>query len=183
MVNLKSLSLDETCLSLVRLGVLDPLIGLIKREGIRLREVTEDKFLSKVVHGGLGTLKNLSLAPGTRVEMGSKDVIGVLVDLFNVELIKPFHVTIISTIKNLCMGANDGNVYRVLTGLEPGKSDLKGLPIPSALTKSPLAKIVKVIWNSSKELDSGVKSEGGRLIVNIVKAIHKSNGSHHLTLS
>jgi hypothetical protein len=159
-------------------NIVDPLLNLIKVEAARLRNTKEEfKLLIKVIHGALGTIKNLSLAPETKLVLGRMDLIKILVELFEIELLQPLYVGFISTIKNLCMGDNDENVYRTLTGLVPKEgASLKDLPVPPTSTISPIGRIVRVTWNTTKEIDSGVKSEAGRLIAHIVKAIHRSNG-------
>ena len=40
--------------------------------------------------------------------------------------------------------------------------------------------MVKLVWKDSKENDGGVRNEGGRLIVALIKYIHESATYHHI---
>ena len=144
----------------------------------------ETKLYIKVVHAVLGALKNLSLATETRPILGEKRVIESILRLFEIDHLHPLFISIVGIIKNLCSGSAEGihgNIYRVLTGLQPppGVKTLDKMPFPDKLEPgtSYLSNVVKIIWNTSKESEGvGVRNEGGRLLVHIVKAIHKSSG-------
>ncbi|KAJ3301884.1 hypothetical protein HDV03_000251 [Kappamyces sp. JEL0829] len=175
---------DETCEKLVRtFHVVQPLLDVVKLEGARLETAKygkdETKLVIKVIHAALGALKNLSLAVSVRATLGTFHVIENMVSLFQLDHIQPLHVSIVGIIKNLCAGTAgiDGNVYRVLTGQEPPAEStvLSEMP-PHGHTPSPLSKLIKLIWTASKDNDGGVRNEGGRLIVHLVKCIHRSKG-------
>jgi hypothetical protein len=78
----------------------------------------------------------------------------------------------------LCAGNNDENVYRVLTGINPSNlgTTLPSMPVSSGGSVSPLGKLVALVWRAASENDTGVRNEGGRVIVNLIRAIHRTNG-------
>ena len=181
--------LDETCVKLVKIyHCEDALLKMVEVEYRRLKEsqiIKEEAMVHiKVIHAVLGALKNLSLAIDTRPILGEKNVIESIVRLFEIEHFHSLFISIVGIIKNLCTGSVegiDGNIYRVLTCQSPlpDAKTLNQMPIPHHLEpgSSYLSSIIKIIWNTSRESEgAGVRNEGGRLLVQIVKSIHRSSG-------
>ena len=167
----------------------EALLEMVEIEYERLKAANYDKgetkHVIKVIHAVLGALKNLSLATEVRSILGEKRVIECIIRLFEIEHIQPLFISIVGIIKNLCAGTMegvDGNIYRVLTCKAPpaGVKTLNQMPAPDNSGKpsiSYLSRIIKVVWNTTKEGDGGgVRNEGGRLLVHIVKAIHRTSG-------
>ncbi|KAJ3180654.1 Rap1 GTPase-GDP dissociation stimulator 1 [Geranomyces variabilis] len=171
---------DATCTDLVqRHGVVPPLLGVLKLEIARAKQPGADgKNIIKVVHGAAGALKNLSLAAGNRAVLGSLNIIPQITDLLEVESLKPVHFMSIGIMKNLCAGPQDANVYRLIAGQEPpaGQGHLASWPLPTssgAKNLTPLGKVVRLMWTATGDNDTGTRNEGGRLIVNLVRACHR----------
>ncbi|KAJ3163055.1 hypothetical protein HDU86_002224 [Geranomyces michiganensis] len=171
---------DATCVELVqRHGVVPPLLAVLALEIARAKEPgVEGKNIIKVVHGAAGALKNLSLAAGNRAVLGSLEIIPQIADVLEVQSVKPVHYMCIGILKNLCAGPQDANVYRLITGQEPpaGEGHLASWPLPSGTTmksSSALVKVVRLMWTATGDNDTGTRNEGGRLIVNLVRACHR----------
>jgi hypothetical protein len=90
---------------------------------------------------------------------------------------------LLSFINGLNVSNVEINLYRLLTGLEPkNERQLSRLPIPeSALTISskkpltPYQKLIRLIYRSSQGDNlAGLRNEGGRCIVNLVRTSHLS---------
>ncbi|KAH9246622.1 hypothetical protein BASA81_015816 [Batrachochytrium salamandrivorans] len=149
---------DASCLKLVehhRSGA--ALVTLIKLEIDHLRSVGgvrgEAKSSIKVLHAAIGALK--------------KYVAG----------------TCVGVLKNLTAGTNDLNVYRLLTGLVPGDmTNLSEFAAPSSNPMSPLGRLIALIWKATDDNDTGIRNEGGRVITNIVRAIHRSKATQFLNI-
>ncbi|KAL5034970.1 hypothetical protein BDV3_004459 [Batrachochytrium dendrobatidis] len=179
---------DATCLKLVehhRAG--SALIALLKLEVDHLRTVggayEEAKSSIKVLHAVIGALKNLSLAAAVRPVLGSIGTIERIVSLFEFEHLKPVHYSCIGVLKNLTAGMNDSNVYRLLTGLVPAENTtLANLTAPSSNPISPLGRFVSLIWKATADNDTGIRNEGGRVITNLVRAIHRTKATQFLNI-
>lgn len=169
---------DTTCLKLVKTyNIVPSLLELVREEGLRLTGIgKETKMIIKVIHAGLGALKNLSLAKDAREEMGRLNTIQTIVELFEIEDLQSLHMGMIGIIKNLCNGVYQ-NVYKVLTGLDCDSKPLKELPALNPSAMSPIGRVIRLVWNSSHDSDSGVRSEAGRLVVYIIKALHTDQGN------
>ncbi|KAJ3038533.1 Rap1 GTPase-GDP dissociation stimulator 1 [Rhizophlyctis rosea] len=171
---------DETCKALVhRHGVAQSLLDLLGLEIDRLKTSglrEETKSTIKVLHAVVGALKNLSLAADDRPILGSIGVIPVVSQLLDIEGIKPVQYGCVGVLKNLCAGTNDANVYRVLSATEPPSPDagLATLPVPDAIENTPFGKLISLIWNATGDNDTGIRNEGGRVIVNIIRAAHRA---------
>jgi hypothetical protein len=109
--------------------------------------------------------------------LGSLGAIDRVAALFEFEHLKPIHHSSLSILRNLCGGNNDENVYRTITGLTPTPgAALPSMPVSSAGSVSPIGKLVALVCKSSGESDTGIRSEGGRVIVNLIRAVHRTNG-------
>lgn len=169
----QSLSLDETCFTLASVHNIGPaLLEMVQAEALRLSKSKlnkdETKLVIKVVHAALGALKNLSLACKVRPILGDLDTITIVSKLFELDHIQPLYISIVPILKNLCNGSDsviDRNVYKMLTGLttttKTTSTTLKEYLVTHTFKSSPLAKLIKVIWNSPKENDNGLRNEGG----------------------
>nr|KAJ3419462.1 hypothetical protein HK105_006932 [Polyrhizophydium stewartii] len=179
---------DATCKMLVEKHNVGPaLVSLIKLEAERLRAVSgardEAKSSIKVLHAVIGALKNLSLAPTVRPVLGSLGIIERVVSLFEFEHLKPLHYGCIGVLKNLCAGENDGNVYRMMTGMAPGEfKTLADLQAPNSSPTSPLGRLITLIWRATGDNDTGIRNEGGRVLANIVRAINRTKAVQFLPL-
>ncbi|KAI8822699.1 armadillo-type protein [Fimicolochytrium jonesii] len=174
---------DTTCVDLVeRHGVVPPMLALLELETQRTKNAgAEMKGIIKVLHAVIGALKNLSLASANRARLGDLGVIQKISDTLEMPKCKPVHYLAVGVLKNLCAGSNDANVYRIVTGQEPPKdaasSSLVSWPATPAGQKTPLNKIINLIWNATGDNDTGIRNEGGRLLVNLVRAIHRAGPS------
>ncbi|KAJ1340485.1 hypothetical protein BSLG_004932 [Batrachochytrium salamandrivorans] len=179
---------DASCLKLVehhRSGA--ALVTLIKLEIDHLRSVGgvrgEAKSSIKVLHAAIGALKNMSLAVRVRPTLGSINTIECIVSLFDFEYLKPVQYSCVGVLKNLTAGTNDLNVYRLLTGLVPGDmTNLSEFAAPSSNPMSPLGRLIALIWKATDDNDTGIRNEGGRVITNIVRAIHRSKATQFLNI-
>ncbi|KAI8898642.1 armadillo-type protein [Globomyces pollinis-pini] len=178
---------DESCYKLVYdHHIVSPLVKLLKVESERLKsdsiERTESKHLIRVLHAVIGAFKNLSLAEKVRSEVGELETINTIVSLFELDHLKLIYVACIGIIRNLCAGDNDINLYRILSGTNPDQSDLAQMTQFDPNTTSPVGKIIRLVWNVNDDHDGGIRTEGGRVIVNIIKAIHKRKALQFLPL-
>ncbi|KAJ3055918.1 Rap1 GTPase-GDP dissociation stimulator 1 [Rhizophlyctis rosea] len=188
---------DETCAALVHQhGVAQSVLDLLKLEIDRLRASgvrEETKSTIKVLHAVIGALKNLSLAAEDRAILGNIGVIPAVAQLLEIEGIKPVQYGCVGILKNLCAGNNgmdekqsrlrtatftdvsESNVYRVISGLEPPSPEagLASLPVPAAIDNTPFGKLIALIWNATGDNDMGIRNEGGRFIVNVVRLAHR----------
>ncbi|KAJ2997127.1 hypothetical protein HDV02_005868 [Globomyces sp. JEL0801] len=175
--------------------IVSPLVKLLKVESERLKsdsiERTESKHLIRVLHAVIGAFKNLSLAGRTvnlnfvekvRSEVGELETINTIVSLFELDHLKLIYVACIGIIRNLCAGDNDINLYRILSGTNPNQSDLAQMTQFDPNTTSPVGKIIRLVWNVNDDHDGGIRTEGGRVIVNIIKAIHKRKALQFIPL-
>lgn len=161
------------------------MLTLLKQETDRLRSAArskeESKSSIKVLHAIVGALKNLSLAVNDRGLLGNLGSIDRVAALFEFEHLKPIHHSCLSILRNLCGGINDENVYRIITGLNPtAGAALPSMPVSSAGSVSPIGKLVSLVWKSTGENDTGIRNEGGRVVVNLIRAIHRTNGTNCL---
>ncbi|TPX38360.1 hypothetical protein SmJEL517_g00347 [Synchytrium microbalum] len=174
---------DETCATLVKThNVVPALVKLLRLETERLRmaQTGEDtKMGLKVVHAVIGALKNLSLASADRTIMGDLGVINAVAGVFDLENIKPVQYGCVGIIKNLCGGQNEANVYRTIGGVDPPpptndfKLETAEVPIVPGI-KTPLARIISLIWRATGDSDTGIRNEGGRVIVNLTRSSHRA---------
>ena len=127
---------------------------------------------------------------------GSLGIIDCVMSIFEINGIKPIQYGCIGILKNLTADNNgiarwfcrkyfmndlDANVYRLLTGLKPPHDmvNLSAMPAENP-NVSPLNRLVSFIWKATDDNDTGIRNEGGRVIVNIVKTCHRSQGMHNL---
>ncbi|KAJ3286654.1 Rap1 GTPase-GDP dissociation stimulator 1 [Borealophlyctis nickersoniae] len=175
---------DETCTALVhRHGVAQDLLDLLKLEIGRVRASgvrEETKSTVKVLHAVIGALKNLSLAAPDRAILGSLGTVGPVAELLEIEGVKPVQYGCVGILKNLCAGFNEANAYRVITGQEPPSDhvDLAKMEAPASLAGTPLGKLISLIWTSTGDNDTGIRNEGGRVIVNISRTCHRAKALH-----
>ncbi|KAI9207738.1 armadillo-type protein [Polychytrium aggregatum] len=169
---------DLTCAILVqKYDVCSALIELLYLEGSRLKKegVKETtKSCVKVLHAVVGALKNLSIAVDNRPIMGSLGTIAATTSLLELDDLKPVQYGCVGILKNLCSSGNNANIIRVLTGSDPllGQS-LR--TITSVPPKAPFRQVISLIWRSTNDSESGIRNEGGRMIGNIIRAIHTEN--------
>ncbi|KAJ3082996.1 Rap1 GTPase-GDP dissociation stimulator 1, partial [Quaeritorhiza haematococci] len=192
---------DDTCVILVRdHNVADGLLQLLKLEMVRLNDrmnqvKTSDpngsftslreevKGIVKVLHAVVGALKNMSLAVADRPILGSLGVIGPVAELFEVEGVKPVQYGCVGILKNLCAANNEYNTYRVIAGLEPptgAAEPLASLPLPESPTgttasRTPLNKLISLIWKATGDNDTGIRNEGGRAVANLIRTCSGAN--------
>ncbi|KNC97857.1 uncharacterized protein SPPG_06853 [Spizellomyces punctatus DAOM BR117] len=174
---------DETCVSLVQEhDVARALLNLLALEVSRVKQSgTELKSTVKVLHAVMGSLKNLSLAAANRPIMGAMGVIPKVADLLEIPNIKPVQYGATGVLKNLCSGDNEANVYRIISGQEPpGGINLSQCSVPSAGPKTPLGKVITLVWTATGDNDTGIRNEGGRLLVNLIRACHRGRAPHLL---
>ncbi|KAJ3271114.1 hypothetical protein HDV01_007051 [Terramyces sp. JEL0728] len=158
-------------------GVVEPLLQLAQIEINRLNIIhnkAEIKPVIKVIHAVIGAFKNLSLAAGAREMLGRLGTINTATAVLQLNHMKPVLVGCIGILKNLCAGENDENTYRIITGLNPSEDTLKDMQPSAPDALSPLGKVIRLIWNISDDTDGGIRTEGGRLIVNVVRAINRT---------
>ena len=174
---------DETCLILVKdHGVGISLLSLLKLEvdWLRMQGGVRDEKSSgvKVLHAVVGALKNLSLTVDNRPILGSQKAIERIVSLFEFEELRPAFYPCIGVLKNLCAGDNPANAYRIITGLEPNAKfkSLAELPTTTPNPLSPLGRLITLVWNSTGDSQTGIRSEGARVIVNLIRAINRAQG-------
>ncbi|KAJ3068209.1 Rap1 GTPase-GDP dissociation stimulator 1 [Podochytrium sp. JEL0797] len=183
---------DDACNVLVGKHEVAPaLLALLEMEVERVKKgsagmaegdvkgVGEVKSCVKVIHAVVGAFKNLSIAVADRKTLGAIGVINPIAKLLDLDVLKPVHFQCIGVLKNLCAGSNELNAYRIITGLEPPAGETKVSKLPtdgtSALviqSKTPLNKLVKYIWKATGDNLTGVRNEGGRVIVNLVRTCH-----------
>ncbi|TPX57100.1 hypothetical protein PhCBS80983_g04062 [Powellomyces hirtus] len=173
---------DSTCIALVQKhGVAPALLDLLQLEIQRAKEPNvEGKGIIKVVHAVIGALKNLSLAAANREMLGSLGVIAKVAEVLEVQAVKPVHYMSIGILKNLCAGSQavEANVYRLIAGQEPPQDgSLATWPAPANGFKTPLSKVVSLMWTATGDNDTGTRNEGGRLIVNLVRACHRGRAT------
>ncbi|KAI9347942.1 armadillo-type protein [Zopfochytrium polystomum] len=173
---------DESCTNLIRnLNVAPALLELLKLETDRVKTngvKEETKSSVKVIHAVIGALKNLSLAPLDRSYLGEIGVIWPVTDLLDIDGLKPVHLGCIGILKNLCGGQKELNAYRIITGEEPPSNQAKLANLetaPAQKGKAPLNKLINHIWKSTGDNLAGVRSEGSRVIVNLVRTAHLSH--------
>ncbi|KAI9104575.1 armadillo-type protein [Phlyctochytrium arcticum] len=170
---------DETCVKLVKEYAVDKaVVELLGLEIERMKQQKPDqKSTIKVLHAVVGSLKNLTLAAANRPVMGTLPVVERVADLYELPGIKPVQYGAVGVLKNLCGGDNDANAYRIVTGQNPpaGSADLVSWPVTSTPgQKTPLNRVVSLIWSATGDNDTGIRNEGGRLLVNLVRAAHRS---------
>ncbi|KAJ3310231.1 Rap1 GTPase-GDP dissociation stimulator 1 [Boothiomyces sp. JEL0838] len=186
-----ALCIDKTCLKLVKEhGVVEPLLQLAQIEINRLNIIhnkSEIKPVIKVIHAVIGAFKNLSLAVGAREILGTLGTINTATAVLQLNHMKPVLVGCIGILKNLCAGENgngflyvDANTYRIMTGLNPPEGTLKDMPASPPDALSPLGKVIRLIWNISDDTDGGIRTEGGRLIVNVIRAINRTKAEQFI---
>ncbi|KAJ3411499.1 hypothetical protein HDV05_002107 [Chytridiales sp. JEL 0842] len=181
---------DDTCALLTKKHQVGPalleLLNLemdrVKTSGVR----EETKSCIKVLHAVVGAFKNLSLAKPDRAILGDLGIIGPIASLLEIEGVKPVHLQCVGVLKNLCSVENEVNVYRVLTGLDPkNETKIARLPVPESATvissKKPLTpfqKLIRHIWRATGDNLAGIRNEGGRVIVNLVRTSHLCGAPH-----
>ncbi|TPX39303.1 hypothetical protein SeMB42_g06383 [Synchytrium endobioticum] len=172
---------DETCAALVKIhNVVPALVKLLRQETVKLKvaEVGEDtKMGLKVVHAVIGSLKNLSLASADRAIMGDLGVINAVAEVFDLDNIKPVQYGCVGIVKNLCGGQNEPNVLRTIAGVDPPSSTgftLAAAAVPPPGTRTPLSRIISLIWKATGDNDTGIRNEGGRVVVNLVRSAHRA---------
>ncbi|TPX71475.1 hypothetical protein SpCBS45565_g01105 [Spizellomyces sp. 'palustris'] len=174
---------DETCVALVQEhDVARALLNLLALEVSRVKQSgTELKSTVKVLHAVMGSLKNLSLAAANRPIMGAMGVIPKVADLLEIPNIKPVQYGATGVLKNLCSGDNEANVYRIISGQEPpAGTNLSQCSVPSAGRKTPMGKVITLVWTATGDNDTGIRNEGGRLLVNLIRACHRGRAPHLL---
>ncbi|KAJ3028135.1 UNVERIFIED_CONTAM: Rap1 GTPase-GDP dissociation stimulator 1 [Siphonaria sp. JEL0065] len=190
---------DEACAALVNQhGVAVALLGLLALEVERVKvgtaamsdagegatvAVNDVKSCVKVVHAVVGAFKNLSIAVADRKQLGALGIIKPIASLLDIEVMKPVHFGCIGVLKNLCSGnGNELNAYRVITGLDVASEDQKVAKLSAASitpqSKTPLNKLIKYIWKATGDNLTGVRNEGGRVIVNLVRTCHLAGAPH-----
>jgi len=178
---------DQTCEALVKIhNVVPALMKLFSLEMIRLNSAKHDitqieeeerkeakdelKSIVQVIHAVIGALKNLSLAPCVRDEIGSTGIIEFLAEFLVKDGVKLCQFGAIGVFKNLCQ-ENERNTHRLITGTE-----LVGSLADAAPTYgTPLKRLVKFLWKAVDDNDTGIRSEGGRCIANMVRCCHHAN--------
>lgn len=175
------LLLDDTCSVLIHKHNIAPaLLTLLKHEVERIRaeESTDIPTSIKVFYAIIGALKNLSLAAADRGLLGSLGTIDKVATLLDFAHLHNIHHGCLTVIRNLCAGNNDGNVYRMMTGLNPSQElSLDKMAVQSAGPGSPLGRIISLVWKAKADGETAVRNEGGRVLVNLVRAISRAGGS------
>lgn len=175
---------DKTCSTLMKIHRVGPfLLALLEKETaiIIAGRNEQTKHSIKVIHAVVGALKNISLGASNRKDLGEIGTLAKVTFLFRFSHLTPIHHSCLSILRNLCGGDNEGNVYRLLTGLEPSAPLVSSLQ--SSNSSTPLSEIVNLVAKSSEERESGIRNEAGRVIVNIIRAIQRTNGLHELNLA
>ncbi|KAI8806467.1 armadillo-type protein [Cladochytrium replicatum] len=170
---------DRTCQLLVtEHGVADDLLALMKLEIKRIGDGSADmRSINKVLHAVVGTFKNLSLAVSNRSTLGDRGLVGVCTSVLDMEGLKPLQYGCVGVLKNLC-NANFRNTYRTITGLEPPATGIP-TPVPKA-AKTPLGSLVGLVWKATGDNDTGIRTEGGRAIVQLIRVCSTTQGANVL---
>lgn len=45
---------------------------------------------------------------------------------------------------------------------------------------SPISQLVGLVWNASRDDSGGIRNEGGRLIINLIKIIHRTKATEYI---
>jgi hypothetical protein len=190
------MGLDETCRELVKThDVVPALLKLLKEEMGRLNSARQDvtdltpegrkdakeelKSIIQVLHAVIGTLKNLSLAVSVREDLGSGDLVDLVAKFLTKDGVKVIQFGAIGILKNICQDNGnrsgltrlDRNTYRIITGEVLNDSRLTEAEPKYGV---PLQSLVKFIWKAVEDNDTGIRSEGGRCIANLVRCCHQA---------
>ncbi|KAJ3219756.1 hypothetical protein HDU67_009568 [Dinochytrium kinnereticum] len=176
---------DETCTLLVNeYGVGKALLELLLLEKNRLQISgikEETKSSLKVLHAVVGALKNLSIATGDRRTLGEIGIIQPVSELLEMDGLKPVQFSCIGVLKNLCGGSNELNAYRIITGIEPPHEEDRVVQLRhdiSPTERTPLNKIISLVWKATGDNLAGIRNEGARTIVNLVRTCHIAGAPH-----
>ncbi|KAI9331968.1 armadillo-type protein [Obelidium mucronatum] len=181
---------DEACAALINQhGVAVALLALLGLEVERVKAgtlamaeggdgaqlaVNDIKSCVKVVHAVVGAFKNLTIAVADRKSLGALGIIKPIASLLDIEVMKPVHFGCIGVLKNLCSGSGNG--------LDVTSEDQKAAKLSAASitpqSKTPLNKLIKYIWKATGDNMTGVRNEGGRVIVNLVRTCHLAGAPH-----
>ncbi|KAJ3098190.1 hypothetical protein HDU97_004199 [Phlyctochytrium planicorne] len=176
---------DVTCTRLVQdFGVGSALLDLLQIEKNRLLTVglkEETKSCVKVLHAVVGALKNLSIASADRKVLGDLGVIPPVAELLELDGVKPVQFSCIGVLKNLSAGSNELNAYRIITGLEPPEGEARVANLRYDFTqnaKTPMNKIISLVFKAIGDNQAGIRNEGARAIVNLVRTCHLAGAPH-----
>ncbi|KAJ3105663.1 Rap1 GTPase-GDP dissociation stimulator 1 [Phlyctochytrium bullatum] len=170
---------DDTCALLMREhDIGKALLELLLMEKKRLQEhgIREDtKSCIKVLHAVVGALKNLSISASERTALGELGIIPYVTELLELDGVRPIQFSCLGILKNLCGGANELNTFRIVTGVEPPAdedriSNLKHLA--KIVDNAPIRKIIRLTWQATGDNQAGVRNEGARVVVNLVRTCH-----------
>ncbi|KAI8853107.1 hypothetical protein BC829DRAFT_20753 [Chytridium lagenaria] len=81
----------------------------------------------------------------------------------------------------MCSGSNELNAYRIITGLEPpvGETRIGQLRHDiSTSERTPLNKIIGLVWKANGDNQAGIRNEGARAVVNLVRTCHLAGAPH-----
>jgi hypothetical protein len=113
-------------------------------------------------------------------------LIQLSIHLLNIENAKPIHYTAVCIIKNLVAGSNgilfptviDANVYRLLTNRELIHNQWSYIHDPS----TPISLLVSFVGKATGDNDSGIRNEGGRVLVHVIKCLHRNKAIQFLDI-
>ena len=182
MVVFDSLTLDDTCFTLVQ----DYEIGqiLVSSLAIEIEKFnTEHPLLSEgLTQSLIRALKNITLADSCKSRIDSTTLFASINDLLEFKRSRQLLCSCLSVLKNLTTIKSGifcdriyqidiRNVHKIILGTD---SYMEDHLIPLNTDKLTLIqKINMLIWNSTDEVDNGIRNEGGRVNSNLVKIISK----------
>ncbi|RHZ45269.1 hypothetical protein Glove_682g21 [Diversispora epigaea] len=148
---------DENCIKLVNeFKIAEPLVNVLK---------TSDNI--KVQHAVVGVLKNLSLPVQNKNIIGSLGIIEIASPLLEKDTVQPIQLGIIGIFKHLS-NQNVINCKKIILGENSNNPE------------KPLDHLLKLIQRTD---EIAVKSEGTRVLVNLVKNIWSVNSQNELNLN
>ncbi|KAG9286825.1 hypothetical protein G9A89_012375 [Geosiphon pyriformis] len=140
---------DAHCIKLVQeFNVVKPLI----------QALTSSAKNFKIQHAVVGLLKNLAIPVSNKAPIGSMGVIELVSPLLSQDTIQPIQVGVVGILKHLSV-TNASNSKRIILGEHV--PDIADSP-------KPLSRLLSVIQNTD---DISVRSEGTRVLVNLIKNI------------
>lgn len=148
----------------------------------------EFKSLVKVLHAVVGTFKNLSLTAGNKARLGELGVIPVISKVLEFEGIKPVQYGVVVVLKNLCALGHVENAYRIIMNTDPPSNvSIPDIPLNASdyettQTSTPLHLVMKMLSRATGDNDLGVRSEGSRVIVNLIKTCYQMRAANLLRL-
>ncbi|RUP42801.1 armadillo-type protein [Jimgerdemannia flammicorona] len=150
---------DEHCIDLVQKHHLEvPLLAILMR--------TNDM---RTQHAVISIVKNLSLPKANKSLLGASGAIQAAARFLkeSKDMLKPIQFGAVGVLKHLATG-NFENASRMITGREPSDQS------PS-LTTTPLDRLIALVRRTD---DMPTKSEGTRVLVNLVKVVWAQGGSN-----